>query len=389
MSTGSLFGRRIHIAGSIDDSPSIAPAAEVKRAREFIEVLVPRLVERGATFVLPIDDEKTRQTDGLPICFDWLVLRILRECIGNRPINAPEPYVFAVQHHKTEGQVPTEFASLWQDFRDSAHVDIRNVGHWDMYSKRMEEQAGLGDILIALGGKDGVLNLANLYHDAGKPVIPLNLPITKEGTGALRLFGIGLSFFDSGNLFRTKGRRTAREWMARVDFRSRGRTSQGQVAIVLDLLDRLDAPRAFVVRLMNEKHDLHSAVDEFFSRVVAPVVEEEYGYELAVVDGSQPYESGTIPQDIFEKLHRSRVAVADLTGMRPNCLIELGYALGRGLPTMMLAREGEQLPFDVQGIPIHYWNSNDPIGERQVQFRQYWMENIRRPHLVDTGALVQ
>lgn len=389
MSATSLFGRRIHIAGSVDEAPSVAPEAEVERARELIELLVPRLVERGATFVLPIDDEKVREADGLPICFDWLVLRVLQDCIGSRPTGAPEPYVFAVQHHKTEGQVPTEFASLWQHFRDSTHVDIRNVGHWNMYSKRMEEQAGLGDILIVLGGKDGVLNLANLYHDAGKPVIPLNLPITQEDAGARRLFDIGLTHFYSGKLFRTKERRTVREWMARVDFGSLGRTMQQQVAVVLDLLDNLDAPRAFVVRLMNKEHDSYAAVEQLFSRVVAPIVEEEYGYELAVVDGSQPYESGTIPQDIFEKLHRSRAAVVDLTGLRPNCLIELGYALGRGLPTMMLARKGEQPPFDVQGIPIHYWNSNDPICERQVQFRQYWMENIRRPHLVDTGTLVQ
>jgi hypothetical protein len=37
----------------------------------------------------------------------------------------------------------------------------------------MEAQACYGDILIALGGGEGegVLFLANLYHDAGKPVI--------------------------------------------------------------------------------------------------------------------------------------------------------------------------------------------------------------------------
>ena len=75
MSVSSLFGRRIHIAGSIADDRSVAPTAEVKRARKLIKLLVPRLVERGATFVLPIDEEKPREADGLPICFDWLVLR--------------------------------------------------------------------------------------------------------------------------------------------------------------------------------------------------------------------------------------------------------------------------------------------------------------------------
>ena len=372
MNASSLFGRRIHIAGSISNDPSVAPKAEVKRAREFIKLLVPCLVERGATFVLPIDDEKTREADSLPICFDWLVLRILDQCIDSRPANAQEPYAIAVQHHKTEGQVPAELTSLWQRFRDSGHVDIRNVGHWNMYSKRMEAQASHGDILITLGGKDGVLNLANLYHDAGKPVVPLNIPITPKGTGAQKLFDdIGLSQFNSNRLFRARGGRTAYGWMGKVDFKSGGRTSEQQMEIVLELLDNLEAPQAFVVRLMNDKHNSHSAVEKLFSHVISPVVEEEYGYRIVVVDGSQPYESPTIQQDIFEKLHRSRLALVDLTGIRPNCLIELGYALGRGLPTMVLAQEGERVPFDVQGIPIHYWKSGDPVSEQKESFRKH------------------
>ena len=389
MSKTSLFGRRIHIAGSVSKDPLVAPKAEVERARKLIELLVPRLVERGATFVLPIDKEKTRD-DGLPICFDWLVLRVLNDCMGSRPADAPEPYAVAVQHHKTEKQIPRDLAGLWQDFRNSGHVDIRNIGHWDMYSKRMEAQASRGDVLIALGGMDGVLNLANLYHDAGKPVIPLNLPITPSGAGARRLFDdVGLSVFNSSRLFRTKSRRAAHEWMAQISFMSVGRTSEQQVADVLRLLDSLEPPRAFVVRLMNEMEDLHSAVSDLFDLVVYPVVKEEYGYELVVVDGSQPYTSGTIPQDIFEKLHRSQVVVVDLTGMRPNCLVELGYALGRGLPTMMLAQDGEKLPFDIQGIPIYYWKSDDPVDKGRAKFREYWTNNIDRPHLVATEMLVE
>jgi len=35
-----------------------------------------------------------------------------------------------------------------------------------MNSKRMEAQARWGDILIPVGGSEGALFLANLYHDA-------------------------------------------------------------------------------------------------------------------------------------------------------------------------------------------------------------------------------
>ena len=390
MSASSLLGRRIHIAGSISDDPSVAPRAEVERAQECIKLLVPRLVERGATFVLPIDDEKTREADGLPICFDWLILRVLVECIDSRPRDAPEPYAVAVRHHKSEGQVPTELTKLWQQFRDSRHVEIRDVGHWNLYSKRMEAQASHGDVLIALGGKDGVLYLANLYHDAGKPVVPLNIPITPEGAGAQKLFDdIGLSQFNANRLFRPKGSMTVRAWMGKVDFNNRGRNNKQQMDVVLELLDDLDAPHAFVVRLMDDRHDSYSAVEELFSKVISPVVEEEYGHRIAVVDGSQPYDSPTIQQDIFEKLHHSQLALVDLTGVRPNCLIELGYALGRGLPTMLLAQQGEKAPFDIQGVPIYYWKPSDSVEKRQEDFRSYWKANIRRPPLVPPEALIE
>ena len=50
----------------------------------------------------------------------------------------------------------------------------------------METQARYGDILVTLGGTEGVLYLANLYHGAGKPVVPLNLAITPENEALLR-----------------------------------------------------------------------------------------------------------------------------------------------------------------------------------------------------------
>ena len=59
-----------------------------------------------------------------------------------------------------------------------------------MASKRMEAQARWGDILIAIGGGEGVLFLANLYHDAGKPVIPVKFETLSGGyrsTSAIQL----------------------------------------------------------------------------------------------------------------------------------------------------------------------------------------------------------
>jgi hypothetical protein len=173
MPRSPLFGRRIHISGSVSISPAVATEFEVRRTRELLQGLVREIVAKGATFVLPVDSEKTRPGDNLPICFDWLIWETISKSLTLRPANASNPLVIAVQHHKTEEQIPPEFQTLWDDLRSSDLIQIENVSQWNMNSKRMEAQARWGDILITVGGGEGVLFLANLYHDAGKPVVPL------------------------------------------------------------------------------------------------------------------------------------------------------------------------------------------------------------------------
>ena len=48
------------------------------------------------------------------------------------------------------------------------------------------------------------------------------------------------------------------------------------------------------------------------------------------------------------KIERSSLVIADLTGDNPNVFLEVGYAWGKSLPTVLLAQERAPLPFDVQ-----------------------------------------
>lgn len=386
MARSPLCGRRIHIAGSISSDESVATPNEVQATRELVKGLVLHLIKRGATFVVPVDAEKLREGDGLPICFDWLIWQTLYENQARRPSGVPDPLSIAVQHHKNEEQIPTEFERLWDDLRGSDLVQIENVSHWNMNSKRMEAQARWGDILIALGGSDGVLFLANLYHDAGKPVVPLNARITSPNTGALRLFSSGLDSVQAPRLFQTI-HQSAHTWINRINFTSRKPVSE-RVSMVIDLLETLEKPRAFVVRLLNPKCEDYEDVETFFKTVVQPIIEEELGYKMTVIDGSQPFEHSRIDQEIFAKLHRSSVVLADITGMRPNCFIELGYALGRGLPTVLMVKEGNQHPFDISTLGALHWKTGGTIENRQRAFREHWATIQNRPPLVPAEPLI-
>jgi hypothetical protein len=276
-----LFGRRIHFSGSIATDPAIATAEDVKQARDLVAALTRELVALGATFVLPVDDEKFR-ADGQPICFDWLIWQTVHDSLALRPAGALHPLVVAVEHHKTEDQIPAEFQGLWNDLRSSDLIQIENVSHWNMNSKRMEAQARFGDILITIGGSEGVLFLANLYHDDGKPVVPLNAKVTGPDLGARRLFSLGLASAQAGRLFQPKSL-NAHSWINRINFTARTPLSD-QVRGIINLLEALERPRAFVVCLLNPDHPDFADVQNFFDTVVQPVVEDELGYRLVVVD---------------------------------------------------------------------------------------------------------
>jgi hypothetical protein len=365
----------------------IAPTADVEAARALIATLVKDLVKRGANFVIPVDAEHLRKADGLPVCFDWLVWKTVKDSLIHRPQDVPGPFIVAVQHHKTEEQIPDEYLDLWDELRASHQVKIESAAYWNMNSKRMEAQAHFGDVLIALGGDEGVLYLANLYHDAGKPIVPLNLALCAETKGARRLYAFGLASAQTRRLFQIADDGDAHDWINRIGFPKRQSISD-RASAVINLLESLDRPKAFAVRLLNPEHQDYTSVQEFFDLVAKPVLEDELGYRLIVVDGRQTYEHPRIDQEIFAKLHRSSVVIADITGARPNCFLELGYALGRGLPTMVTAREGANLPFDITTFAGHHWKANGSADDRRRAFREHWNAIRNRPTLVPTEPLI-
>lgn len=380
-----LWGRRIHIAGSIDKDPSIASAKDAKEARALVSGLVEQLVKRGANFVVPVDAEKLRG-DKQPICFDWTVWTAIADSLALRPADAPSPLAVAVQHYKTEEQVPEAFASLWDKLKKGSLVRIENAAQWNMAAKRMDVAARSGDILIALGGSEGVLYLADLYHAAGKPVVPLKLALSPETSGARRLFDFGLNSSQTQRLFRTVDG-DPHSWLNRIQFPAR-EPMRERIDRLVALLEALEPPHAFVVRLLNEKVAEFEAVEEHFETVVKPVIEGELGYRMIVVDGEQAFEHARVDEEIFAKLHRSSIVLADLTGSRPNCFIELGYALGRGLPTMVMAKDGTDLPFDIKTLSGLIWKDKGDLKLRRDAFRVHWNAIRARPPLVVSEPLI-
>ena len=65
--------------------------------------------------------------------------------------------------------------------------------------------------------------------------------------------------------------------------------------------------------------------------------------------------TGDILSQIKDRIITAKVVIADLSGCNPNVFLEVGYAWGKGCPTLLLfrkppgARRPQMLPFDVSG----------------------------------------
>jgi len=146
------------------------------------------------------------------------------------------------------------------------------------------------------------------------------------------------------------------------------------------LASALDSPIAFYVRLLNPSGPEFPHVERYFRRVVDPTV-GKIGYRRVEI-GTEPSEHGFMNVAIFDTLHYADLVIVDVTSLRPNCFIELGYALGRMSRVIVTARRGTALPFDQQAIPCFFWDRETPDEELEGLFTKFIFKNINRPPLV-------
>lgn len=97
-------------------------------------------------------------------------------------------------------------------------------------------------------------------------------------------------------------------------------------------------PHAFVAMPFAKNMD-----DVYFFGIVQPV--NAAGLLCERVD--QAAFTGHILDQIKERIDTAAVVIADLTTANPNVYLEVGYAWGRGRPTILLVQSAEELKFDV------------------------------------------
>lgn len=380
-----VSGRRFHIAGSASKTVDHNLLAY---AHSIIAQLTTALLKNNGLVLVDVGKEPL-STEAVPgsqsTIFNWTVLEQVGSHLergGSSRVDTG-PLVATVASSKTESQIPESRRDLWEQLKRGGAVllEFLDTG-WSSGAVRRQRQARLGDVLVVLSGSEGVEHLAQLYVQAGKPVIPLDLDLggsTPGGSGGgARLYGKALSA--PREFIRVED--TTQAGVLLTDIRTDGgkRPAGEVVAALLQLVEALAPPTVFYVRLLNPEIEGFAAVERFFRNVVDPTVS---------VLGYSPFEAGRnateyawMNEEIFDVLHHTGTVVVDVTGLRNNCFMELGYALGRTQRVIVTAIKGTQLPFDSKMIPTYHWEDATDNQERQQAFREWWLKHINRPALV-------
>ncbi len=381
-----MQGRRIHITGS---AAACCDRELLQTTHAYVRTLANEATARGAGLVLGVGDEPIGES-GEPCTFDWTALETVAAAADPAPewpVLRPDRFVVVASQRGLE-KIPGRRSDVWEKCRTRSDFDLEVAPPgWRMAGIIRGRQVLRGDILLPVGGGAGAEHLAELYREEGKPTVPIYAELgafSNDGNGGSR-FLHERALNDVDPYFRLRdGAGSAAGRLAGL------RLSAGTDAVKLaketaDLLDDLRPRPAFYVRLLATDHPEFGEVERFFRDVVDAVAIER-GFTPREMGRGRPG-AAFMNVEIFEGLHRAGLVIVDLTGVRPNCTMELGYALARRRRVVVSAKKGTQLPFDEDKLPTFAWEDSGAGGVRIKDYRDWFDRYSELPPIVEPERL--
>ncbi len=112
--------------------------------------------------------------------------------------------------------------------------------------------------------------------------------------------------------------------------------------------------------------------DTYYEKIYVPAIKEA---GLEPIRADELYSSGSVVDQIWEQIQRSKVLLADLTGRNANVFYELGLAHAAGKPVVFSASKIEDVPFDLRHLRVISYEVRDP--DWSVRLRRSVTEHLR------------
>jgi hypothetical protein len=105
-------------------------------------------------------------------------------------------------------------------------------------------------------------------------------------------------------------------------------------------------------------------LDSAYEGVIKPVG-ESFGYKVLRIDEIQ--DSGAILSQVLENISQSKLVLVELSGERPNCYYEAGYAHALGKEIIFSIRQSERMHFDLAGYRFIQWLTEADLRKKLTE----------------------
>lgn len=127
-------------------------------------------------------------------------------------------------------------------------------------------------------------------------------------------------------------------------------------ALYADEGPALDGECFFISPIGQEGSPERIRSDAVLERIVGPAAAD---LGLQAVRGDRIAQPGEVTAQVIYHLSGARAAVADLTGRNPNVFYELAIRQSAGRPVVLIARVGEDLPFNIHTMRTIFYDEDD------------------------------